>query len=127
MKDYISQKDYDLMDQQIDREGLTVLQTLKAEIDTEVQDFKLNIPADMQQDARFMFIIDSMEKILTEISSLISDKYMTMEKEDLVNAYSTGWHDGQYMMWDKIRNIEYNYIGGDDGGYKYYTETYKKA
>lgn len=125
--DYLSQKDFDLMDQDIERDGLTVLQALKAEIDAEVKDFKLNIPADMEQNHRFMFIIDSMEKIMTEISNLIEDKYMRMEKEDLIAAYSNGWHDGQFLMWDKVRKLEYEYKGGEDAANEYLTNTYKKA
>ena len=45
-----------------------------------------------------------------------------MEREQMINAYSNGWHDGQDVILQQCKHID---KGGDDAGQKYYNETYK--
>ena len=45
-----------------------------------------------------------------------------MEREQMIDAYSNGWHDGQDVILQQCKHID---KGGDDAGQKYYNETYK--
>jgi hypothetical protein len=45
-----------------------------------------------------------------------------MEREQMIDAYSNGWHDGQDVILQQSKHID---KGGDDAGQKYYNETYK--
>ena len=49
-----------------------------------------------------------------------------MEKQQIIDANSNGWHDGQEVIMNKIKNIEFVANGGDDNGEQYYNETFKK-
>ena len=42
-----------------------------------------------------------------------------MEKEQIIQAYSHGWHDGQDAIIMKIEHID---KGGDERGLKYYEQ-----
>jgi hypothetical protein len=44
-----------------------------------------------------------------------------MEKEQIVEAYSNGWHDGQDVILQQVKHIN---KGGDDAGQELYNETY---
>ncbi len=44
-----------------------------------------------------------------------------MEKEQIVEAYSHGWHDGQDVILQQVKHID---KGGDAAGQKLYNETY---
>lgn len=44
-----------------------------------------------------------------------------MEKEQIVESYSHGWHDGQNAIIEKIKHID---LGGDAAGDVHYTQTY---
>ena len=45
-----------------------------------------------------------------------------MEREQMIDAYSNGWHDGQDVIIQQFKHID---KGGDDAGTQYYNETYK--
>ncbi|MFO0204153.1 MAG: hypothetical protein ACK528_13600 [Alphaproteobacteria bacterium] len=45
-----------------------------------------------------------------------------MEREQIIEAYSNGWHDGQDVILQQVKHID---KGGDDAGQKLYNETYK--
>jgi hypothetical protein len=45
-----------------------------------------------------------------------------MECEQMIQAYSNGWHDGQDVILQQCKHID---KGGDDAGNQYYNETYK--
>ena len=49
------------------------------------------------------------------------EKAKEMQKEQLIQSYSNGWHDGQDAIIEKIEHID---KGGDELGNKYYQETY---
>jgi hypothetical protein len=42
-----------------------------------------------------------------------------MHKEEIIQAYSNGWHDGQDAIIMKIEHID---KGGDERGLKYYEQ-----
>ena len=42
-----------------------------------------------------------------------------MHKEEIIHAYSNGWHDGQDAIIMKIEHID---KGGDERGLKYYEQ-----
>ncbi len=46
-----------------------------------------------------------------------------MEKGQQIFAYSTGWHDGQDAIINRIKHID---KGGDEAGEQYYNETFGK-
>ena len=52
--------------------------------------------------------IESGEVLLSDIM----DKAMEMEKQQTIQAYSTGWHDGQEVIMNKVKAIEYELKGG---------------
>lgn len=45
-----------------------------------------------------------------------------MEKEQIVFAYSNGWHDGQDAIIDQVKHID---KVGDEAGLNYYNESCK--
>ena len=45
-----------------------------------------------------------------------------MEREQMIDAYSNGWHDGQDVILQQSKHMD---KGGDDAGTQYYNETYK--
>ena len=47
-----------------------------------------------------------------------------MEKQQIIDANSNGWHDGQEVIMNKIKSIDFVAKGGDDNGEQYFTETY---
>jgi hypothetical protein len=47
-----------------------------------------------------------------------------MEREQMIDSYSNGWHDGQDVIMQQCKHID---KGGDDAGQKYYNETYKRV
>jgi hypothetical protein len=51
----------------------------------------------------------------------ILEKAEAMEKDQIVEAYSNGWHDGQDVILQQVKHID---KGGDDAGQKLYNETY---
>lgn len=44
------------------------------------------------------------------------------EREQIVSAYSNGWHDGQDEIINRIAHID---KGGDEAGLKHFNDTYK--
>lgn len=46
-----------------------------------------------------------------------------IEKEQIISAYSHGWHDGQDVIIEKIKHID---LGGDAAGDVHYTQTYER-
>jgi hypothetical protein len=46
-----------------------------------------------------------------------------MDKQQIKDAYSHGWHDGQDVIISQVKHID---KGGDDAGEKFYNETFKK-
>ena len=42
-------------------------------------------------------------------------------KEEMIQSYSNGWHDGQDIIINGIAHIQ---VGGDAAGQKYYNETF---
>ena len=53
-----------------------------------------------------------------EFAKLI-DEAKAMHKEEIIQAYSNGWHDGQDAIIMKIEHID---KGGDERGLKYYEQ-----
>jgi hypothetical protein len=43
--------------------------------------------------------------------------YRESIKQDIIDAYSNGWHDGQDVIINRIQHID---KGGDDAGEKYF-------
>lgn len=127
MRDYLSSFDYDTILDGIEKNGISPMNQLKAEIEREINDMKLTVPDDMKDNPRFMFIIDSISGLMQTICDRIEETYIHTEREDIIQAYSNGWHDGQFHTMQKYKNIEYDYIGGDTGGINYYSETYKET
>ncbi len=64
--------------------------------------------------------IESGEVLLSDIM----DKAMAIEKDKTIQAYSTGWHDGQEVIMNKVKAIEYEVKGGDEAGKNYLSDTY---
>lgn len=56
-------------------------------------------------------------------SDNIFEQAKWMENDQIIDSYSNGWHDGQDVIINKIKHIDF---GGDDAGNKYYNETYGK-
>ena len=48
-------------------------------------------------------------------------KAKAMHKEEMIQSYSNGWHDGQDIIINGIAHIQ---VGGDAAGQEYYNETY---
>jgi hypothetical protein len=46
-----------------------------------------------------------------------------MDKQQKIDAYSHGWHDGQDVIISQVKHID---KGGDNAGEKFYNETFKK-
>ena len=44
-----------------------------------------------------------------------------MHKEEMIQSYSNGWHDGQDIIINGIAHIQ---VGGDAAGQEYYNETF---
>ena len=42
---------------------------------------------------------------------------LQMEQEQIISAFSNGWHDGQDIIIDSIAHVD---KGGDDAGLDYY-------
>ena len=42
-----------------------------------------------------------------------------MEREQIIQAYSHGWHDGQYLI---IKQVSHVAKGGDKAGEEYYND-----
>lgn len=49
-------------------------------------------------------------------------KCLELEREQMIGAYSNGWHDGQDVILQQCKHID---KGGDDAGTQYYNKTYK--
>ncbi|CAB5218097.1 hypothetical protein UFOVP208_52 [uncultured Caudovirales phage] len=47
-----------------------------------------------------------------------------MEKQQIIDANSNGWHDGQEVIMNMLKSIDFVEKGGDDNGEQYYNETY---
>jgi hypothetical protein len=54
-----------------------------------------------------------------ELWEIIKQQAKEMEKEEIIQAYSNGWHDGQGAI---IMTIEHIDKGGDERGLKYYEQ-----
>ena len=52
------------------------------------------------------------------------NKAEAMNYEQYIQAYITGWHDGQEVMMNKIKAIEYEVKRWDEAGENYLNETY---
>lgn len=50
------------------------------------------------------------------------ERAVLMEKEQLIESYSHGWHDGQDVVIKQVKHVD---IGGDKAGLDYYRETFK--
>ena len=67
-------------------------------------------------------------RVLNEISQMSSAKIdiiaeaKAMHKEEMIQSYSNGWHDGQDIIINGIAHIQ---VGGDAAGQEYYNETFK--
>ena len=46
---------------------------------------------------------------------------LAMEREQIVSAYSHGWHDGQDEIINRIAHID---KGGDEAGLNHFNDTY---
>jgi hypothetical protein len=44
-----------------------------------------------------------------------------IEKQQIIDAYSEGWHDGQDVIISQVKHID---KGGDDAGKKFYNQTF---
>lgn len=44
---------------------------------------------------------------------------LEMEKEQIIQAYSHGWHDGQDVIIKQVRHIN---LGGDKAGEQYFND-----
>ena len=49
-------------------------------------------------------------------------KCLELEREQMIDAYSNGWHDGQDVILQQCKHID---KGGGDAGQKHYNYTYK--
>ena len=47
-----------------------------------------------------------------------------IEKQQIIDANSNGWHDGQEVIMNMLKSIDFVAKGGDDNGEQYYTSTY---
>ena len=54
-----------------------------------------------------------------ELWEIIKQQAKAMHKEEIIQAYSNGWHDGQDAI---IMTIEHIDKGGDERGLKYYEQ-----
>ena len=63
-----------------------------------------------------VYTMDSRD-FLNEVQSCLDQ-----ERQQIVDAYSHGWHDGQDVILQQVKHID---KGGDDAGQKLYNETYK--
>jgi hypothetical protein len=54
-----------------------------------------------------------------ELWEIIKQQAKAMHKEEIIQAYSHGWHDGQDAI---IMTIEHIDKGGDERGLKYYEQ-----
>jgi hypothetical protein len=54
-----------------------------------------------------------------ELWEIIKQQAKEMEKEQIIQAYSNAWHDGQDAI---IMTIEHIDKGGDERGLKYYDQ-----
>ena len=54
-----------------------------------------------------------------ELWEIIKQQAKEMHKEEIIQAYSNGWHDGQDAI---IMTIEHIDKGGDERGLKYYEQ-----
>lgn len=50
-----------------------------------------------------------------------AEELLVIEKEQHIDAYSNGWHDGQDAVISLVKHID---IGGDAAGQEHYKETY---
>lgn len=50
---------------------------------------------------------------------MLIEEAKEMEKEQIIQSFSTGWHDGQDVIIDKIKHID---LGGDKLGEEYYNK-----
>ena len=70
------------------------------------------------------WLIDKLEKHYVHHdlkNTVVFTQAKAMEKEQHIEAYSNGWHDGQDKIIDQCKHID---KGGDDAGEQYYNETY---
>lgn len=127
MQDYLSSFEFDRILDGIEKNGVTPMNQLKAEIEREINDITTSVPEDIKKNPRFMFVIDSISGLMQTICQRIEETYIHAEREDIIQAYSSGWHDGQWHTMEKYKNIEYDYTGGETAGNAYYSETYKET
>ena len=52
------------------------------------------------------------------------NKAEAMNYEQYIQAYSTGWNDGQEVIMNKVKAIDYEVKGCDECGEQYYNDTY---
>lgn len=62
---------------------------------------------------------------ISRIIATINDRFIDMEKDHLIWFYSTGWHDGQEEILNKVGKITYTDKGGDEGGKDLYDLMHK--
>ena len=63
-----------------------------------------------------------MIKITPNLLIKLKEQAKAMEKEQMIQFYSHGWHDGQDVIIAQVKHIN---KGGDDAGEQYYNQTYQ--
>lgn len=51
----------------------------------------------------------------------LGNKAVEMHKDEMIQSYSNGWHDGQDIIINGIAHVN---VGGDAAGQNYYNATY---
>ena len=69
------------------------------------------------------WLIDQVQDFCFLIPVDIIEQAEEMDKQQKIDAYSHGWHDGQDVIISQVKHID---KGGDDAGEKFYNETFKK-
>jgi hypothetical protein len=77
-----------------------------------------------ENETAIQWLIETMQRV-GEVPFWLN-QYLSMaekiEQQQMIDAYSNGWHDGQDVILQQCKHID---KGGDDAGQKYYNETYK--
>ena len=80
----------------------------------------------MKKETAVEWLIDNLPANIifynNEVAKLFA-KAKNIENENIVFSYSNGWHDGQDVIINQIKHIDF---GGDNAGSKFYEETYRK-
>lgn len=70
------------------------------------------------------YMINAMLGEHTNVWEAEIKKALEIEKQQIIDSYSHGWHDGQDVIIGQVSHVD---LGGDAAGEVHYTEIYKKG